>query len=257
MAGERNSTAERAFARQAKAFARSPLHRDKERLRRLMAFVEPRSGDRALDVACGPGIVTAALEQHGLFATGVDLAQEMITEALAGGQGRYARGDAARLPFLDGVFDVAVCRNTFHHLADPSSVLEEMMRVIRPGGRVVVEDLLAPEDPAKREYQETIERLRDVAHVRALARDEFRALTARAGLTDYRDEPVEYVIDCEEWIDRAFPSAANRARVFEMIETCLEEDRAGLKVWRDGNRLKFERRSLLWRARTEESPTRT
>src|SRR5881628_1524799 len=54
MARERTFTAERAFARQARAFARSPLQRDSQRLHRLVALAEPRAGEKALDVACGP-----------------------------------------------------------------------------------------------------------------------------------------------------------------------------------------------------------
>src|SRR5262245_37010027 len=116
--GDRASITRTAFARQARDFARSPLQTDPRRLDRLVGFLEPRRGERALDVACGPGIVTAALEQEGLLACGVDLTREMLREA-AGRGGRFVQGDSGRLPFRDGTFDVVVCRNALHHLADP------------------------------------------------------------------------------------------------------------------------------------------
>ena len=55
------------FGRQARAFARSPVHLNPERLRRLVEFVAPCAGERVLDAACGPGIVTGALAASGIM----------------------------------------------------------------------------------------------------------------------------------------------------------------------------------------------
>src|SRR5215510_4491371 len=169
-----------AFARQARAFARSPLQTDPRRLAVLLEFLGSRRGERVLDVACGPGIVTRALDQAGLLAIGIDLTREMVQEAAAAG-GRFVRGDVRRLPFGDATFDVSVCRNSFHHFADPAAMMAEMTRVLRPGGRVVVEDMQAPDDDGQRAYHETIETLRDVSHARTLTRSELRTIAAGAG----------------------------------------------------------------------------
>ena len=77
------SIVQTAFARQARDFGRSRLQTDPARLARLIEFLGPRPGERVLDVACGPGIVTAALEHAGLLAFGIDLTREMIREAVA------------------------------------------------------------------------------------------------------------------------------------------------------------------------------
>jgi len=244
---DRSSVVRSAFARQARAFARSPLQTDPVRLRRLVEFLRPRRGERALDVACGPGIVGAALEDAGLRVTGIDLTREMIREAMAR-RGGCLQGDVERLPFAEETFDVTVCRNSFHHFADPGAVLREMTRVLRRGGRVVVEDMHAPDDEEQRAYHETIERLRDVAHVRTLTRGEFRDLAGSAGLQGFEETPVSLVIDFDEWMDRAYPAPADRERARRMMRACESEDLAGLRVWSEGGRLMFERRSLLWRA---------
>lgn len=241
---DRVSIVRSAFARQARAFARSPLQTDPGRLQRLLRFLGPRPGERALDVACGPGIVTTALRQAGLVAVGIDLTREMIREAAPGG-GRYVQGDVGRLPFRDGCFDVVVCRNSFHHFADPPEVMGEMARVLRRGGRAVIEDMRAPEDEARRAYHETIERLRDVSHARTLTAGEMRGLAAAAGLGEFREAPLAFVIDFDEWIDRAYPSPEGRAEARRMMLACVEKDLCGLRVWTEGERLKFERRSLL------------
>jgi len=244
----RNSLVVDRFARQAKAFAGSPLQNDPARLRRLLAFLDARPGERVLDVGCGPGIVTAALRRTGFEAVGVDLTPAMLREARSAGV-TCVRGDVTSLPFRSEAVDVALSRNTFHHLADPRRVLQEMARIVRHGGRVVIEDMEAPADASQRDYHETVETLRDPAHAQTLTRAEFRDLAAAAGLASWRDEPITFVIDVEEWLERGFAAARDRRRARGMLEDCLDRDLIGLRVWRESGRLKFERRSLLMTGR--------
>jgi ubiquinone/menaquinone biosynthesis C-methylase UbiE len=247
MMGERSIIQER-FERQARAFARSPLQRDPERLRQLIAFSEARPSDRILDVACGPGIVTGEMARRGLFAVGVDVTEAMLREADRAREGRYVVGDATCLPFHDEAFDLVTCRNSFHHFSDPLSVARQMKRTVRPGGAVVVEDMRAPDDPARREYHESVERLRDPAHVHTLTRAELHSILGGAGLVVDQEHPLQLVIDVEEWLDRAFPTPGNKERVHAMIEACLTVDRCGIEVWRETRHLKFRRRSHMVRA---------
>lgn len=241
------STSQRAFARQARAYSRSPLQTDPARLARLLEFVRPLAGERALDVACGPGIVTAALERAGLLAAGIDLTREMLREAVPRG-GLYVQGNVTRLPFAASTFDVAVCRNACHHFPSPLAVMQEMARVLRPGGRVIVEDMRAPEDPQARERHEAIERLRDVSHARTLTLGEFADLASGAGLTGFEAVPVAFVIEFDEWIDRAYPSPENRERARQLMDEAIGKETLGLRVFQEDGLLKFERRSLIWRA---------
>ncbi len=236
------------FGRQARAFARSPHQRDPERLRGLLEFLDARPGARILDIACGPGIVTAALARGGFVAVGIDLTEAMVRESEAQAGSHYLVADAAMLPFLDGAFEHVVCRNSFHHFVDAPGVARQIAGVLRPGWTVLVEDMRAPDDPSKREYHETVERLRDPAHVRTLTRTELCSILGGAGLVIDRERAVDNVLDFEEWAARAFPPEEDKERARAMLEACLDEDRIGHEVWREGGRLKFRRRSMMIRA---------
>ncbi len=102
--------------------------------------IEP--GQRVLDLGCGPGDGAARLAKKRAVAIGLDYSQGMLDTAKkeAGLRGRLTRGDAGRLPFRDGAFDKIVCTNSFHHYPNHIASLEEMRRVLKPGGLLVLVD---------------------------------------------------------------------------------------------------------------------
>lgn len=97
------------------------------------------SETRVLDVGCGPGLLSAALAERGSQVVGIDFSEKMIAAArklfpeLA-----FQVANAESLPYPDSTFDVAVCCYTAHHFARPDSVFTEILRVLNPGGRLVV-----------------------------------------------------------------------------------------------------------------------
>ncbi|RPI54844.1 MAG: class I SAM-dependent methyltransferase [Chloroflexi bacterium] len=104
----------------------------------------------AADLGCGPGYLVVKLAQvaPGLHVTGVDLADEMLVEAervarRSGLQDRadFKQGDVAQLPFPNGSLDLVVSTLSLHHWTDPVGVLDEIARVLRPGGSFLVADL--------------------------------------------------------------------------------------------------------------------
>ena len=87
-------------------------------------------------------------------------------EAVAGGQAGlvFSRGDATALEEADASYDGAITRFSLHHIPAPSRVIEEMARVVRPGGWVVVGDHLTDADSDAAAWHQEIERLRDPTH---------------------------------------------------------------------------------------------
>jgi arsenite methyltransferase len=102
------------------------------------------SGGVGLDVGCGPGNVTASLARaagpDGL-ALGVDISEPMLARAVsaqAGPQVGFLRADAQKLPLRDETVDAAVSIAVLQLIPNPSATLTEMVRVLRPGGRMAV-----------------------------------------------------------------------------------------------------------------------
>ena len=100
-----------------------------------------------LDLGSGMGAMARELARRGLFVESVDVSadDQEVAAALGAGSGleaaiRFTPADGAALPFGDGVFASAVSFNVLHHLADGPSVLREVVRVVRPGGTIVLAD---------------------------------------------------------------------------------------------------------------------
>lgn len=102
----------------------------------------PGPGDRrALDAGCGTGFQARVLERLGWEVHGVDLAPALLAAACRRlARPRLAGADVGALPYADGAFQAAVCcGSTLSFVEDPARALTELGRVLRPGGRLLVE----------------------------------------------------------------------------------------------------------------------
>jgi ubiquinone/menaquinone biosynthesis C-methylase UbiE len=72
-----------------------------------------------------------------------------LAEARSVGNVSWRQGDVYALPFEDGSLDIVTCRFAFHHFTDPQAALQEMVRVCRPGGMILVCHTVASDDRAK------------------------------------------------------------------------------------------------------------
>ena len=115
-------------------------HPNLERHARYRWAAEALAGGRVLDAACGVGWGTALLAGGCAEAVGVDLSPAAIAEAREahGEAARFERGDLRELPFGDGDFDHVVCFEALAHVADPPQALDELRRVLRAGGALLV-----------------------------------------------------------------------------------------------------------------------
>jgi ubiquinone/menaquinone biosynthesis C-methylase UbiE len=111
----------------------------------ILDAVGAAPGTRLLDVACGPGRLSAAASRRGCAVTGIDLAEPMVAIARQRcEQGLFYTVDAERLPFESGRFDAVVCSLGVLHFANPEQAIGEARRVLVPGGRYAFTSWVPP-----------------------------------------------------------------------------------------------------------------
>ena len=192
----------------------------------LVDWCLPEAGDSALDVAAGPGFLSAALLSHVARAVALDESEALLGHAPDGVE--RVPGDADALPFADGSFDIVTCVHSLHHVPHPDTALAEMARVLAPGGRLVVQDYLADPDPEQAREWDEIERLRDPGHGRLLRRGEVARLVRPQGLTLDDEQEWTSTWDAARWISMVEPDEATSTRLVELIGS----DRFQLIDWR-------------------------
>jgi ubiquinone/menaquinone biosynthesis C-methylase UbiE len=232
------------FTRQAAPFAAMPAHTDAEIVRLIREACRLSHGSTVLDVACGPGLVAFVLAEVAGHVTGLDLTPAMLDKAreLQGQRGQtnltWQLGRAEALPYPDNSFDAVVTRFSFHHLTDPGTALAEMVRVCRPGGRVVVADVYTTTVEQAAEY-DRLERLRDPSHVHALRLDELRPLVRQAGLAEVEEAFARLLMGLEPLLGASFPVAGGADEIRRVFAADLGRDFLGLGIHEENGLLQF------------------
>ena len=135
------------FTRQADTFAVHAVKADEKVESRFQGAIGDAGKGVLLDVACGPGVVTAALTQNAARITAFDATPAMLEKARARCEEaglanvEFREGDAQAMPFDDATFDGIVTRLAIHHFAEPAKVMSEMYRVLKPGGCAVISSM--------------------------------------------------------------------------------------------------------------------
>jgi demethylmenaquinone methyltransferase / 2-methoxy-6-polyprenyl-1,4-benzoquinol methylase len=115
------------------------------RWRRLAAEAVVAPGDEVLDACCGTGDLALAAERAGGRVTGLDFSERMLERARRKSASvSWVRGDALALPFADGSFDAATVGFGIRNVDDLEAGLRELVRVLRPGGRLGCLEITRP-----------------------------------------------------------------------------------------------------------------
>ena len=177
---------------------------------RILTLVVPgRSALDALDAGCGTGFLSFELAARGHRVTGIDFAPAMIAEARRKASERalpvtFEAGDAERLPWAEASFDLVMSRHVVWTLPHPEAAIDEWIRVLRPGGRLVVVDSqldaatgLAPSQNARTspEYAAIGDRL---PFLGGRSREQIEALLRAHGLASVASDPLLDLVAAQE-----------------------------------------------------------
>lgn len=176
------------YNRWARVYGRSLLLPSLQK--KALAELRPRAGDRVLDVACGAGALVVDVAPRVERAVGVDLSDGMLEIArsrlLAAPDAHHLAnvefllGPSDALPFDDGSFTALICTTALHHFPDPQRSIDEMARVLEPGGRLVIGD--ACRDSPATKLADPLYRRFEEGHVGLQRKRDIEAMLTRAGL---------------------------------------------------------------------------
>ena len=116
---------------------------DKRHFGEVVRYLRPRKADKILEIGCGKGFATAAVQEIAPETRGIDVNPRAIDLGVTSGLSVMA---AERLRFADGYFDKVFSFHTLEHIGDIASVFQEMERVVRPGGKIL---LCYPAEPIR------------------------------------------------------------------------------------------------------------
>jgi ubiquinone/menaquinone biosynthesis C-methylase UbiE len=233
---DRSQAVRRFFGAAATSYASSPIHASGPDLQAMLTAAGNCTGARVLDVGCGAGHTALAFAPHASAVLAVDLTQEMLDTARGLAERRrltnlaFEIAPAEFLPYADGNFDLVTSRYCAHHYADPARATEQASRVLCAGGRYLLVDTLAPDDPAQDTFLNTLELLRDPSHVRNHTCGQWRNWFERAGLEFELVATFPLRIEFAAWVERIGTSSQARAMLKTLLQDAPDEICAALDL---------------------------
>lgn len=202
------------FRERAAAYDRAEWVHDPVVMAATLDFLGLAPHQRVLDVGAGTGAVLA-----GAWAAcpslntcvALDISREMLAH-IHDPRILVCCGNAERLPFPDGSFDVAVCRQTLHYVEDLDQCLREIHRVLTATGAMVVGQM-TPFGEADEDWWKAIVRTRQPLRRRCLTLHELLAALMRNALTVVRTSQIRATESLNAWLERYERSAAQTAEV--------------------------------------------
>ena len=230
---------ERQFSQVAEHYRTSAVHAAGEDLARLVEAAALSGQETVLDAGSGAGHTALAVAPYAARVTSVDLSASMLAQgrrlALERGLGNvhFEVGDVEALTFADGSFDVVTSRYSAHHWPHPQVALREIHRVLRPGGRFVLSDIVSYDDFTADTHLQAIELLRDPSHVRDHTAAQWLAMLAERGFAAQVIFTWGVRLQFDNWVERMATPAPAVAMLRTLLANAPAEVRARLQVEED------------------------
>ncbi len=233
------SRTRRLFGSKSEDYSTSSLLKDRQNLQLVIKMAGITGRGRVLDVATGTGFMAMAVADTGaeVIATDFTLAMLEKSREFLGNRENVSLSlaDADCLPFPADVFDVVTCRVSVHHFANPQTAFNEMARVCKPGGRVLIMDVTSSEDEAKSRLHNKMGKLRDPSEVWQWRPSDLERMLIDAGLSVSEVKLWPHVMAFEEWIHLGGADEETAEQLRGMMIDSIDGDKAGLNPeLRDG-----------------------
>jgi SAM-dependent methyltransferase len=224
------------FGPAAGSYAVSDVHVGGPDLEAMLRAVPLTGRERLLDVGTGAGHTALAFAPHVAEVVALDLTEAMLEQARAEAARRglgnlhCQLGNAEALPFPSASFDLVTSRLAAHHFAHADAAVAEIARILRPGGSLLLEDSMAPEDPAQDTFFNAIELLRDPSHVRNYSPSQWLRELSACGIEAEVLGWWALYQDFDEWVERTRTPETAVAELRRLFDTAPSEIRSTLAL---------------------------
>lgn len=246
------------FSVQAVNFENSNMNFSKqEYLDYTIKKIDARKTDCVLEVAAGtcvcgrslvPGVdsVVCLDATPAMLDVGKKAAEEKKVTNIS-----FVEGLAEQLPFDDESFDIVMTRLTFHHFTEMRKPFEEMNRVLKKGGKLVIIDMEATKEEL-RETEDYIETLRDVSHVKNRSKDEFLSLYKEYGYEILVTESTPIPVELSAWLNLTkTPMETKHEITLQMENEITGLEQTGFFPYKRDSKIYFNQRWLMMIGRKE------
>jgi SAM-dependent methyltransferase len=232
-------TVEQQFSPVADNYRTSSVHAAGEDLAQMVAAAALMGDEQVLDAGSGAGHTALAFAPHVARVVSVDLSLAMLAQGERQAQEReirnieFRQADVESLPFADESFDLIVSRYSAHHWPHPQQALREFRRLLRPGGRFLLSDIVSYADFTTDTHLQALELLRDRSHVRDHTVAAWLAMLGDHGFGGRLAFAWSLRLDFSAWVQRMATPAGDVAMIRRLLDHAPTEVRAALCVEAD------------------------
>ena len=229
------------FSKQAVPFTKIESHYDS--VDTIISMCEIKDKDRVLDIACGTGIVACEFAKHAKEVIGLDITEEMLNQARKLQKEKeinninFRNSNVEVLPFKDNSFDIVFTRYSFHHFLDTKKVFDEMLRVCKKNGKIVIVDV-ALEESVSLAYNQ-MEKLRDPSHTKALTFQEFNNLFDNPKLKNHKESSYKVNLELEQQLEASFPNKGDEDKIREIFQEDIKTNALGVNSHKKDEKIYF------------------
>jgi ubiquinone/menaquinone biosynthesis C-methylase UbiE len=232
---ENEDKIKRIFGERAEFYTTSSSHADPVILEKMVRLASPTSQWKVLDIATGTGHTAFAFAPFVSKVIGMDLTPEMLNKAnKLKNQNQFTKvdfqtGNVHSMKFDNESFDLLTCRRAFHHFQNKDIALQEMNRVLKPQGILIIDDRSIPEDKEIDQIMNSLDTLHDSSHIREYNSKEWMIMLKANGFEIVSTEMYIKHRPLSAFTDHVDPE--NVQKIYEIIDhlTKIQKNSLNLK----------------------------
>ena len=249
------TSSQRMFGSQAGMYATSQVHISDNRLTTLQRMVAEAPPARwVIDLGAGAGFTAFAAAEYANLVVASDVTREMLLETRRIGEERWlsnvllCQNRAEALPVASDAIDLITCRAAGHHFTDLGAAFDEIRRVLKPGGMLIMADSVSPEDDALADWFNDVELRRDFSHGENRKVSVLLQMLADRGLEVLEKYDEKTYMTFNDWVKRTATPADEVASLRRDFHDASPEAKEVFLIEERGDDFAFAWPSLVFRA---------